>query len=67
MHAIPTFNEVTMICCNLLRYTFDGYFFHIRSGSTFGQALALTKHAVQSLLDTLGDNDFVNVAHVSFF
>lgn len=35
-----------------------------RSGSSFGQALALMKHSIKSLIDTLGDNDFVNVANV---
>lgn len=30
----------------------------------YGQALKLIKVAVKSLLDTLGENDFVNIASV---
>ena len=37
-----------------------------RSGSCFGQALALMKYSIKSLIDTLGENDFVNVANVRF-
>ena len=36
-----------------------------RSGSVAGKALELVKVAVKSLMDTLGENDFVNIAKVS--
>jgi len=35
-----------------------------RSGSCYGQALALMKHSIRSLIETLAENDFVNVANV---
>ena len=42
----------------------EPYLFH-RSGSTHGQALQLMKVSISSLLDTLGENDFVNIVAVS--
>jgi len=37
-----------------------------RSGSSYGQALALMKHSISSLIETLDIDDFVNVANVSY-
>lgn len=36
-----------------------------RSGSTYGMTLEITKVSVSKALDTLGNDDFVNVAYVS--
>lgn len=36
-----------------------------RSGSSFGQGLELMKHSVRSIMETLGENDFVNIAQAS--
>lgn len=38
-----------------------------RSGSSEGQSLNLMKYTAYALLDTLAENDYINVARVSLF